>query len=475
MTEELAKGDEKMSDTATNTSESSKKIEFPAESVQVSRSLLGFIQGCPSMFHTAHTLSQYLEEAGFTYLPEGDGWDVEEGGNYYTTRNGSSVIAFRVGKKALVKNGDSTEYHFQMTAAHADSPTYKVKAVPELDGPEGMLRLNVEAYGGMIDGSWLDRPLSLAGRVLVQTDKGVESRLFAPDRDLVLIPSVCIHMNRQVNDGFKFNRAVDLCPLLSAGRLTKGDFDRFVAEEVGAKPEDLLARDLFLVNRTQPSIWGFDQEFVSTPKLDDLQSVFASLEAFVSAPNPNCVTVFCCFDNEEVGSNTKQGALSTFLKDTLRRASFSLGASEQDYLRALSKSMLVSCDNAHAVHPNHPELHDAGNRCRLNGGIVIKEAANQKYTTDAFSRAAFMAVCNKAGVPVQTFANRSDMAGGSTLGNLSNVQASVHAVDVGLPQLSMHSSYETTGVADTALGIRALEAFFRANLKIEGAERIEIA
>ena len=440
------------------------------EDLETSERLIDFIHRCPSMFHTAATIGARLDQAGFTYLPESDAWDVVPGGSYYTTRNGSSVIAFRVGEDAL----DPSTYHFQMTAAHADSPTYKVKSVPVLDGPETYLRLNVEGYGGMIDYTWLDRPLSLAGRVLVRTATGIESRLFAPDRDLVLIPSVAIHLDRTVNKGKEFNRAVDLCPLFSAGRLRKEDFDRMVAEGVGAKPEDVLARDLFLVSRERPCVWGMADEFVSSPKLDDLQCAFASLEAFVAEKNRRCVTVFACFDNEEVGSNTKQGAMSTLLHDTLVRANAALGMGEEDYLRALSRSFLVSCDNAHALHPNHPELYDAENRCRLNGGPVVKEAANQKYTTDAFSRAVFVSLCEKADVPHQTFANRSDMAGGSTLGNLSNTQVSVHAVDIGLPQLAMHSSYETAGTRDATWTIRALREFFSADLRITGAERVDM-
>ncbi|WP_130810602.1 M18 family aminopeptidase [Olsenella sp. Marseille-P4559] len=442
-----------------------------AEDLETSERLVDFIRHCPSMFHTAATVTARLDQAGFTHLPEGDAWGVKPGGSYYTTRNTSSVIAFRVGENALDCNG----YHFQMTAAHADSPTYKVKSVPVLEGPEECLRLDVEGYGGMIGYTWLDKPLSLAGRVLVRTADGIESRLFAPDRDLLLIPSVAIHLDRTVNDGKAFNEAVDLCPLFSAGRLRKEDFDRMVAEGVGVDPEDILARDLFLVNREQPCVWGLADEFVSSPKLDDLQCAFASLEAFVAEKNTQCVTVYACFDNEEVGSNTKQGAMSTLLHDTLVRVNATLGMGEEGYLRALSRSFLVSCDNAHALHPNHPELYDAVNRCHLNGGPVIKEAANQMYTTDAFSRAVFVALCERAGVPYQTFANRSDMAGGSTLGNLSNTQVSVHAVDIGLPQLAMHSSYETTGIRDTAWTIRALREFFSADLRITGAERVEIA
>ena len=236
----------------------------------------------------------------------------------------------------------------------------------------------------------------------------------------------------------------------------------------------MLARDLFLVNRQQPSVWGWGNEFISAPRLDDLGCAYISLAAFLTAGNDDAVSVFCCFDNEEVGSNTKQGAMSTFLRDCLERVNAGLGFTLGQLRCALAKSMLVSCDNAHAVHPNHPELYDEGNRVMLNRGLAVKEAANQKYCTDAFSRAVFCAICQNAGVPLQRFANRSDMPGGSTLGNLSNMQVSMHAVDVGLPQLAMHSSYETAGVADIALGTAALEAFYNADVCIEDADFAEL-
>lgn len=433
------------------------------DDVETSKELVEFIRRSPSMFHTVDTLRSYLDAAGATYLPEGEPWRVERGGLYYTVRNGSSLIAWRVGEQL-------ESYHFQMCASHTDSPTYKVKSVAELEGPAEYLRLDVEGYGGMIDYTWLDRPLSVAGRVLVREGDGVRSRLLSLDRDVLLIPSLAVHMNRDVNKGYAFNRQVDLCPLFSAGELKRGDFDRMVAEALGVDPADVVARDLFLVNRQEGRVWGFANEFVSSPKLDDLQCDFVSLKAFLATDNPHDVSVLACFDNEEVGSNTKQGALSTFLRDTLRRINGALGKGEEDLARAVAKSFLVSCDNAHAVHPNHAEKSDDANRALLNHGIVIKEAANQKYTTDAFSRAVMVELCRRAGVPVQTFANRSDMAGGSTLGNLSNTQVSVHAVDVGLPQLAMHSSYETAGARDTAYGIAALEAFYGTDVQVDGAE-----
>lgn len=452
--------------------------------------LIEFIEACPSMFHTAATISARLDAAGFERLPECSAWSQRAGGSYYTVRNNSSVIAWRVGESVAAGAADAAEVaacgteaaavaapalHFQLCASHSDSPTFKLKTVAELEGPEQYLRLDTEAYGGMIDYTWFDRPLGLAGRVLVRVGNRVESRLFAPARDLAIIPSVPIHMQRGVNDGFATNRARDLCPLVSLGGLGKGSLDELIAAELGVEPAQILARDLFLVNRQPGRVWGAAQEFISTPKLDDLECAFTSLTAFLASNNDAAISVFACFDNEEVGSNTKQGAMSTFLPDTLQRIVAGLGGTPEDYRRALAASMLVSADNAHALHPNRPDLHDAANAPVLGGGLVVKEAANQKYCTDAFSRAAFRAVCEDAGVPTQTFANRSDMAGGSTLGNLSNIQASMHAVDVGLPQLAMHSSYETGAVADVELAIQAIAAFYNANLEIDGADSVTIA
>ena len=449
--------------------------------VQAVRDLVAFIRECPSMFHTAAAIRARLDAAGFAYLPESDAWDVRPGGCYYTVRNNSSVIAFKVGSQveAGVRAGASEQanaparlapYRFQIAASHADSPTFKIKSVPELDGPGGYLRLNTEVYGGAIDYTWFDRPLGVAGRVMVRRGARVESRLFAPDCDVALVPSVAIHLNREVNASFSPKRNVDLCPLVSAGDLERGAFQRLVARELGVEPGQVLGFDLFLVNRQAPAVWGAAGEFVSSPKLDDLGCAFVSLQAFLVAENERSVNVFACFDNEEVGSNTKQGAMSTLLRDTLGRVNGALGRSDEDLRRAIAGSFLVSCDNAHAVHPNRPELYDEGNRAYLNHGIVIKEAANQKYCTDAFSRAVFSAICDDAGVPYQTFANRSDMVGGSTLGNLSNTQVSMHGVDVGLPQLAMHSSYETAGARDVASGIAALAAFYRTDLRIDGAD-----
>ena len=430
------------------------------------KELLKYISDAPSIFHAAAASAAMLEEAGYRYLREADRWEIAPGGRYYTMRNASSVIAFTVAKEI-------SNYKFRIAASHSDSPTYKIKAVPALSGPEGYVRLNVEAYGGMIDFTWLDRPLGMAGRVFVKNGQRVEARLYRAD-NVLLIPSLAIHMNREVNKGMAFNRQVDLCPLFSAGALKAEDFTAFLATGLGVDKEEIVSFDLYLVNMQEGLIWGAAEEFISSPKLDDLQCAFTTLKGLLAAQPTDGVNVWCCFDNEEVGSNTRQGAMSTFLKECLKHINAALGYDEEDYYRAVAGSFLVSADNAHAVHPNHPEKTDAENKCALNKGIVIKENASQKYTTDAMARAAMKAVCALAGQPCQVFANRSDAAGGSTLGNLSNTQVSLHAVDVGLPQLAMHSAYETAGAEDTYSAIRVFEKYYSAAIEMDEAAAVTV-
>ena len=435
---------------------------------ELNNELLTFIQSSPSVFHTVLSIRSYLEDAGFVYIPENDYWLLVPG-LYYTTRNDSSIIAFCIPE-------ETDSYHFQLCASHSDSPTFKLKEKAELSGPDSYLRLNVEPYGGMIDYTWFDKPLSIAGRVLVRCGSGLESRFVNIQEPTLIIPSLPIHFNRDVNKGYAFNRQTDLLPMCSAGSITAGELDSYLAEEIGISPENILGRDLYLVNRQLGYVWGLKKEFISAPKLDDLQAVFTSLKGFIAASESpsNVVNVFCCFDNEEVGSGTKQGACSTFLSDTLRRINSGLGKSQEDYFVAVAGSFMISFDNAHAVHPNHPEKYDIDNCCYMNKGIVIKENAAQHYTTDAFSRAIMKEICARAGVPVQSFANRSDAAGGSTLGNLSNTQVSLNAVDIGLAQLAMHSSYETAGTLDTEYAVRAITQYYNSDIRINGADSVSI-
>ena len=424
--------------------------------MDILRDLMDFLDSSVTMFHAINECEKVLQKSGFIYLPENEKWDINKG-KYYTKRNSSSLIAFDIAE------GD---YHFQISAAHSDSPTFKLKDRPVIEA-NGYLKLNVEGYGGMINATWLDKPLTLAGRVMVNTDKGIETRLLHIDRDLLIIPNVPIHFNREINKGFAFNNQVDMLPILSAGNLKEADFDNMIAKELGIEPEAILAKDLYLVNRQKAAIIGFDNELISSGRLDDLECVYTSLRGFVEAENKNHINVFAVFDNEEVGSVTKQGAMSTFLASTLDRVNTALRKSKEEYYTAIAKSMLISCDNAHAIHPNHPELFDVKNRPVLNQGIAIKESANQKYTTDAFSRSILRKILEKKNIPYQTFANRSDIAGGSTLGNLSNTAVSMNAVDIGLPQLAMHSAYETAGTKDVGYAFDTLKAFFETNIDIK--------
>lgn len=435
---------------------------------EIAKEVLTFIKNSPSCFHAIDQMKQVLKAAGYEELRECESWNLQKGGKYFTTRNGSSLIAFHIGKQL-------DDYHFQVTSSHSDSPTFKVKEVAELKGKGGYLQLNTEGYGGMIASTWLDRPLSLAGRVLVKEGNTFTSKLIAIDKDLVLIPNVAIHMNRDVNNGMKLNNQIDMLPLFSAGECVENDYYQLIADELDVKPEQIFGSDIYLYNRMEPTIWGVKEEFISSGRLDDLQCAFTSLKALTQAENEHAVNVFACFDNEEVGSGTKQGASSTFLYDVLQRINDNLGFEKEDYYRAVAKSFMVSCDNAHAVHPNHPEKTDVENCTYMNKGIVIKYSANQKYTTDAISSAVFAGICERVDVPVQYFANRSDAVGGSTLGNLSSQKVSMHTVDVGLAQLAMHSSYETAGIKDSYYMVKALTEFYNTNLTITDSECIEVS
>ena len=421
--------------------------------------LLTFLENSPTSFHAVENMAARLRGEGFEELKEADCWSIEAGGRYFVTRNMSSLIAFRVPGKDFTG--------FQIISSHSDSPTFKIKENPEMKVEGHYVKLNVEKYGGMLCAPWFDRPLSIAGRLVVRTADGLQTKLVNVDRDLVMIPNLAIHMNRQVNDGYAYNAQSDMLPLYG-GEAAAGTLMKTIAQSAGVAEEDILGHDLYLYNRMKGSVWGAGEEFFSCGRIDDLQCAFGSLEGFLAGGNAHSVSVHAVLDNEEVGSTTKQGAASTFLLDTLKRLNTALGRTEEQYLTALASSFMVSADNAHGVHPNYTDKADPTNRPYLNGGIVIKFNANQKYTTDAVSAAVFRSVCEKADVPVQTFTNRSDMAGGSTLGNISNTHVALNTVDIGLPELAMHSPYETGGVLDTEYLIRAAKEFFSTGLKADG-------
>ncbi|MDY2713542.1 MAG: M18 family aminopeptidase [Candidatus Faecivivens sp.] len=417
--------------------------------------LLRYIAASPTAFHAVDSAAKLLRKAGFTELQEGESWTLEKGKGYFVTRNLSSLLAFRV------PEGESVG--FQLAAGHTDSPCYKIKekGIVACGGKYGML--DTEMYGGAIAMSWLDRPLSVAGRLMVKDDQGVHPVLINIEEDTLVIPNLCIHQHRGVNNGVPLKGQTDMLPMysLNGGK----NIHSQAAEYAGVSPESVLASDLFVYNRMPGSVWGSEKEFISAPRLDDLECAYSAVMALIEAENVKNIAVSCLFDNEEVGSWTRQGAVSSFLADTLTRIDRALGFTGEEHSRRLASSFMLSADNAHAAHPNHPETSDPVNRVWMNEGIVVKFSGNQKYTSDSVSASVFRSICEKAGVPTQTFFNHSDQAGGSTLGNLSGRHVSLTTVDIGLAQLAMHSSWETAGAKDAEWMVQGMRAFFETRLE----------
>ncbi len=422
------------------------------------QAFIDFVHQSPTAFHAIEALAYKLRECGYAPLNECEAWNIVAGGKYYVTRNRSALIAFCVPESGFAP--------FQIVASHSDSPTFKLKPNCEDLSAGHYIRLNTEKYGGMLMASWFDRPLSIAGRILVRSDKGIETRLVNLDRDAVLIPNMPIHFNREVNDGYKYNAQVDMLPLYG-DETSSGNLLKEIAQSANVCEDSIVGSDLFLYNRTRGSVWGADNEFFSSGRIDDLECAYTSAVAFTKAIPQNHINVLAVMDNEEVGSGTKQGADSTFLEDVLSRIASAMGKTDAECRAAIAGSFMVSADNAHAVHPNHPEKYDANNRTYMNHGVVIKFNANQKYTTDGVSAAIFETICSRAGVPVQFFANRSDILGGSTLGNIANAHTSMNTVDIGLAQLAMHSAYETAGCRDIEFMIQALSAFYETDVRMQ--------
>lgn len=431
---------------------------------ELSRQLLRFLDDSPSSYHAVDNLGKELLANGYERLWESQTWQLAVGGKYFVVRGDSSLTAFRIPQREF--------RGFMLAAGHSDSPTFKVREAAEVTAAGNYTRLSVEPYGGIIMRSWMDRPLSVAGRVMVQENGRICTRLVKIDRDLLVIPSVAIHMEQGVNKGTALHANTDMLPLFG-GEGEPGRFYRLVAESAGVPEDAILSAELFLYPRTPGVLVGAQEEFIASPRLDDLQCVFSCFRGFLAAQDSESIPVLCVFNNEEVGSSTRQGADSTFLTDVLRRISGALGQTEEAYRAALANSFLVSADNAHAVHPAHPEYADKNEYPVLNGGVVIKYNANQRYTTDALSGAVFRQICREAGVPVQRYSNRADMPGGSTLGNISSAHLSVPTVDIGLPQLAMHAAYEVAGVRDTEAFIKAMTVYFGKSFQA-GPEGIQI-
>ncbi len=419
------------------------------ETIDLNHDLLHFIGQSPSIFHAVHHIKTALIYAGFTEIREEDPWHIKQGGKYVVTRNGSALMAF------TIPEDDGKAFH--VTVAHGDSPTFKIKENPELKD-KNYIRLNVEGYGGMMMSSWLDRPLSVAGRLFVKEKDYIIPKLVALDGTFLLIPSVAIHMDRTVNQGKSWSIQTDLLPLYGTAHC-ETPFMSLVANAAGVDEKQIIAHDLFLYNRTPGILWGAEKEFISSPKLDDLHSAFASFRGFTMGKKEKNISLYALFDNEEVGSGTAQGAGSTFLTNTIHRIAFALGKNYDETEAMIAKSFMISADNGHAIHPNHSEYADPINAPILNGGVVIKFNAQQRYATNGYTAAIFRNICEKANVPVQNFTNHSDNPGGSTLGNISTTKIAIPTVDIGLAQLAMHSAYETAGSYDTEYLTKAIAAF----------------
>lgn len=430
-----------------------KELKFAEE-------LIDFIYESPTAFHAVENVKKELEKNGFKELKEEEKWNIEKEGKYFVTKNDSAVTAFVVGKGKIQENG------FKIIGAHTDSPCFRVKPNCEMVSEGTYFKLNTEVYGGPILNTWMDRPLSLAGRVTLKGKNILfpETKLVNIKKPIMIIPNLAIHMNRNINQGIELNKQVDTLPLVS---LVNENFEKdnyllkIIAKELNVKGEDILDFDLFLYEYEKGSIIGLNDEFVSCGRLDDLEAVHAGIAALIKAGASEATNVLVCFDNEEVGSSTKQGADSDMLSNILERIVLTQGGNREDFFRALSKSFIISSDSAHAVHPNKGEKSDPTNRPVINKGPVIKIAASQSYTSDSNSSAVFEAVCKKAGVPMQKFVNRSDERGGSTIGPISSTHINIRSVDIGTPLLAMHSIRELCGVMDHYYAAKCFEEFYR--------------
>lgn len=429
-----------------------KELEFAKE-------LIDFIYESPTAFHAVETTKNQLEENGFTELKEEEKWKLQQGGKYYVIKNDSALIAFIVGTR-------TAEEGFRIIGAHTDSPTFRIKPAAEIISENHYIKLNTETYGGPILNTWLDRPLSVAGRVTLISEDAFHptTKLVNIQRPILIIPNLAIHMNRNVNTGVELNKQKDMLPLLGLinESLEKGNcLINAVAKEMNVAAADIIDFDLCLYEYEKGTIMGLNDEFISSPRLDDLAMVHAGITALIKSEASNSTKVMVCFDNEEVGSTTKQGADSQLLSNILERIVLNLGGDREDFFRAISKSFMISGDLAHAVHPNVGEKHDPQNRPLINKGPAIKVSANMSYTTDSNSSAVYVQLCKGAEVPHQWFVNRSDERGGSTIGPISSSHLQIRSVDIGTPILAMHSVRELGGVLDHSYVTRSFEEFYK--------------
>ncbi len=418
--------------------------------MQLTEDLISFIHQSPSPYHVVANLVAMLRKNGFEPLDEGCAYNVKPGGSHYVVRGDSALIAFSI---------PSCPKAFSIIGAHTDSPSFRIKSNPEIH-KDGYVTLNVEGYGGMLLSPWFDRPLSVAGRVFYEDGKGtISQKLVHIDRDLVMIPSLAIHMNREANHGINYNMQKELPPLAGMeGKIPS--LKKLIGKETSLKEKQILETDLFLYNRNQGSIWGFNNEFFSSPRIDDQMCSYTAVRSLIQSKTKHTIAMAALFDNEEVGSGTKAGALGDFLTETIDRIAICLGWRGEEPYMVKNRSFMLSADNGHAVHPNYPEVADPTNRPVLGGGVLIKFAANQKYTTDSQSASYFEHLLRARNIPYQHFFNNSNVPGGSTLGNLSVRHYSIPTVDIGVGQLAMHSPYESASVKDLHYLMEAMQSFY---------------
>ena len=422
--------------------------------------LLDFLNASPVNFLAAKIIASYLEQAGYRRLdPQMPIGEVKAGDKLYVTKNDSSVYAFHIGRLPLTDAG------FRMICAHCDSPTFRIKPNAEMTCEGGIVKLNTEVYGGPIMSTWFDRPLTIAGRVIVRGEDALHPKtlLLHVKRPLLQISNLAIHFNREVNDGVKLSKQKDMLPILGivTSELERGSLlMNAICGELNIKQEDIIDFDLYLADATPACTFGVHDEFLSSGRLDDLSMCFAGLEAMIATETIDTTKVLAIFDNEETGSQTKQGAGSPFLSMMLKRIALAQSGSEEAFYQAVERAFMISADNAHAWHPNYSEKYDPTNHPILGGGPVIKFNAAQKYASDAVSAAIFAEICREAGVPCQRFVNHSDVAGGSTLGNILASSIPVRGVDMGNAILAMHSCRETGSTADHIYCVKAFTKFF---------------
>lgn len=419
----------------------------------MNKELLTFLDESPNAFYATKSIVKILKQNGYEELNEAKKYKILKNHKYYVTRNDSSVIAFNVGKTL-------NKPSLQITASHTDCPSFKIKQNSIIsDGKT--VKLNTEVYGGPLLYPWFDRTLGIAGRVMIQKGKKIVSSLFDSKEPFCLIPSVPPHLGNEISKG-QINPQIDLLPLVSDN--TKFTLESYISKKLKVEVKDILSFDLYLYPFEKAYIWGSDNEYFSSFHIDNLECAYTTLVPFINTFNDENINVYACFDNEEVGSLTRQGADSDFLEKTIRRVCESLKISCE---AITANGILLSCDNAQGVNPNHLEKYDINNRCYMNKGIVVKTNANQSYTSDSVGIALFKSLCNDVKVPIQLYANRSDQRGGSTLGNLSNRHLSIISLDIGLAQLSMHSPLETAGTKDTDYMIKAIKSFYKKHLTID--------